>query len=513
MYEASNLLAHHLHDAGVTNGDAVMIWAHRSVDLVVCIMGTLGIWCHNDCACPGIFSSPSTGLSTPSIDKNWPGTDENGLLAPLVQSYIDESLQLEAKVPELRLRDDGYLFGGEVSGQDVFQSAREKASSPDVLVGPDSNPTLSFASGSEGRPQGVLGRHFKRYLYATFHRRTTPPKLPFPEIIERTEETFEEDLKNWDYMTETEQVVAQKWAELIPGLNPKTIQGENSFFDLGGHMPRLRELRVAQHYIKLSGDLTRSGQGSIMEEDGMQGCRTGLGTGYGQTKWVSEQLIREASRRRLQGTMIQPGYTIGDCETGVCNVDEFLIRMLKGCIQLQFRPHIINTVNAVPVNHVARVVVAGALNPIPGGVHVAQVTAYPRLRMDEYLAILEYSGFKTPEVSYDAWKEELEKFCVCGSDREGSGAACADAAVPLLHERPPCEDKNTVAVLKRDADRFTGVDKSVGYGVSREDIGRYLRYLAGIKYIGFPSERGRQLPDIKVDIANAKTAGGRGGTS
>lgn len=43
IYEASNTLAHYLHDAGVTNGDVVMIWAHRSVDLVVSMMGTL-VW-------------------------------------------------------------------------------------------------------------------------------------------------------------------------------------------------------------------------------------------------------------------------------------------------------------------------------------------------------------------------------------------------------------------------------------------------------------------------------------
>ena len=41
IYEASNTLAHYLHDAGVTNGEVVMIWAHRSVDLVISIMGTL----------------------------------------------------------------------------------------------------------------------------------------------------------------------------------------------------------------------------------------------------------------------------------------------------------------------------------------------------------------------------------------------------------------------------------------------------------------------------------------
>ena len=41
VYEASNALAHYLHDAGITNGDVVMIFAHRSVDLVVAMMGTL----------------------------------------------------------------------------------------------------------------------------------------------------------------------------------------------------------------------------------------------------------------------------------------------------------------------------------------------------------------------------------------------------------------------------------------------------------------------------------------
>lgn len=200
-------------------------------------------------------------------------------MAPLVQSYIDESLQLKAEVPELRFRDDGYLFGGEVDGQDVFQSARQKASSPpDVLVGPDSNPTLSFTSGSEGRPKGVLGRHYsltryygwmaERFNLSSESRFTmlsgiahdsvqrdifTPlflgaqllvdkPNLPFPDVSERTEEASEEDLKNWESLTETERAVAQKWAELVRGLNPKTIRQDQSFFDLGGHSQLAQQL-------------------------------------------------------------------------------------------------------------------------------------------------------------------------------------------------------------------------------------------------------------------------------
>lgn len=41
IYEASNVLAHYLHEAGITNGDVVMVWAYRSVDLVVGMMGVL----------------------------------------------------------------------------------------------------------------------------------------------------------------------------------------------------------------------------------------------------------------------------------------------------------------------------------------------------------------------------------------------------------------------------------------------------------------------------------------
>ncbi|PSR83639.1 putative aminoadipate protein [Coniella lustricola] len=1116
IYEASNVLAHYLHDAGVTNGDVVMIWAHRSVDLVVCMMGTLASGATMtvlDPAYPPARQQVYLEVSQPrALIRIGRATDENGPLAPLVQGYIDESLQLKAEVPDLRIGDDGHLAGGEVNGKDVFASARGKASSPpNVIVGPDSNPTLSFTSGSEGRPKGVLGRHFSltkyyswmaerfnltseskftllsgiahdpvqrdvftplflgaqllvpsrediqheklaewmgehkptvshltpamgqilvggataefpslqnvffvgdvlttrdcrvlrrlavnaniinmygttetqravsyyeipsatrdadyldklkdtvpagkgmqnvqllvvsredrtrmckvgevgeiycraaglaegylgdeeknkekfidnwfvdnktwveldaknnknepwrkyykgprdrlyrtgdlgRYLetgdvectgraddqvkirgfrielndidsnlsqhplirdcktlvrrdrneeptlvsyvvpeqkewqkwlstyklddiedegvemgtvkvYLKKYRRmqtevrdhlksrlpvyavptiyivlnkmplnpngkVDKPNLPFPDVAERTEEASEEDIKYWESLTDIERAVAEQWAELVRGLNPKTIRRDQSFFDLGGHsllaqqlllttrkqlgvdvsintlyefptlagfaaqvdkgqsgasddtkdavpayaksldelittlpekylsanadsitssssltvfltgatgflgsylireilertqsgirliahvrgakdaaaalerikrslqgngvwndewtsrlscavgdlsQPQLgidnqtwqtlsQEVDVVihngasvhwvkryddmvapnvlstieamklcntgkpklfsfvsstavldtDHYIQLSEEQTRTGQGAILEADDMQGSRFGLGTGYGQTKWVSEQLIREAGRRGLQGTIIRPGYILGDSETGVCNVDDFLIRMLKGCIQLSSRPRIVNTVNAVPVNHVARVVVAGALNPIANdhGVNVVHVTAHPRLRMNEYLSILEYFGYQTPETSYDAWKADLENFVSAGPLEKD---AEQHALMPLFHfcvndlpantRAPELDDRNAVAVLKRDADRFTGVDESSGYGVSREDVGRYLRYLAEIKYVGWPSERGRPLPDIKVDAARAReAAGGRGGT-
>jgi L-aminoadipate-semialdehyde dehydrogenase len=94
-------------------------------------------------------------------------TDDAGPLDPReVRAYIDEKIDLKAEIPAMRIGDDGTLCGGEVDGQDLFANFRSRSDSPpDTEVGPDSAPTLSFTSGSEGRPKGVLGRHFSLAKY------------------------------------------------------------------------------------------------------------------------------------------------------------------------------------------------------------------------------------------------------------------------------------------------------------------------------------------------------------
>jgi L-2-aminoadipate reductase len=130
------------------------------------------------------------------------------------------------------------------------------------------------------------------------------------------------------------------------------------------------------YFVKLSADSVAKGGKGVTEDDDLSGSTTGLETGYGQSKWVAEYLVRAAGSRGLHGTIIRPGYVTGDKAPGVTNTDDFLIRMAKGCIQLGCRPRIANTVNMVPVNHVARAVVAAALTPPKTPLGVAQVTSY-----------------------------------------------------------------------------------------------------------------------------------------
>lgn len=168
--EASNLLAHHLVQNGVIRGDVVMVYAYRGVDLVVAVMGVLkagATFSVIDPAYPPerqkVYLEVAQPRALVNIEK---ATVEAGPLSRLVRDYIDHDLQLKTEVPSLRLGDDGFLTGGLVDEQDVLDRQRELASkSPGVVVGPDSNPTLSFTSGSEGRPKGVLGRHFSLAYY------------------------------------------------------------------------------------------------------------------------------------------------------------------------------------------------------------------------------------------------------------------------------------------------------------------------------------------------------------
>ena len=105
------------------------------------------------------------------IDK---ASREDGKLSSQVRRYIDEHLALKAEVPDLELLNDGTLKGGSSSAEGtdcILEQASLKAEHPNVIVGPDSQPTLSFTSGSEGRPKGVQGRHFSLTYYTPWMAR------------------------------------------------------------------------------------------------------------------------------------------------------------------------------------------------------------------------------------------------------------------------------------------------------------------------------------------------------
>lgn len=170
--EASNILAHHFVAKGIKRGDVIMVYAYRGVDLVVSVMGVL-----------------KAGATFSVIDPAYPPARQNiylqvaqpkalvviskaGKLAPLVREYLNQ-LEILTEVPALAIQDDGSLLGGAVEENEVLaEQVSLKSQGTGVVVGPDSNPTLSFTSGSEGIPKGVRGRHFSLTYYFPWMAKT-----------------------------------------------------------------------------------------------------------------------------------------------------------------------------------------------------------------------------------------------------------------------------------------------------------------------------------------------------
>ncbi|KAL8762296.1 MAG: hypothetical protein Q9184_001665 [Pyrenodesmia sp. 2 TL-2023] len=298
----------------------------------------------------------------------------------------------------------------------------------------------------------------------------------------------------------------------------------------------------------------------VPESDELKGSRKGLGTGYGQSKWVSEYLIREAGKRGLKGTIVRPGYVTGDSMSGVTNTDDFLTRHLKGCVQLGAAPEIANGINMVPINHVARCVVACALHPSPSPPHqtspnntyitTAQITApTPRMTFTSFASALKIYGYPVPIIPYPEWKEKLiayvESLSAQGStshqqpssspsssrEKKEERSREEHALLPLYHfvtgdlpastRAPLLSDCNTAAALA--ADKLSHTDPlrpnailtnsthteaaESSTVVTEEVVGRYIAFLVKIGFLSAPpplaaaSGEGKAvkaLPDVQI---------------
>ncbi|MCJ1262027.1 hypothetical protein MMC22_001896 [Lobaria immixta] len=62
-------------------------------------------------------------------------------------------------------------------------------------------------------------------------------------------------------------------------------------------------------------------------------------TGYAQTKFVSELLVKRLSQRRTQDpqrfSIVKPGFIIGSAQDGIASIDDFLWRLVASCIDIK----------------------------------------------------------------------------------------------------------------------------------------------------------------------------------
>ena len=263
----------------------------------------------------------------------------------------------------------------------------------------------------------------------------------------------------------------------------------------------------AEGFIRKADESINAGGAGLLESDDLEDGRYALETGYGQSKWVCEKVIMAAAQRGLSGWIVRPGYVLGHSSTGVTNTDDFIWRMVKGCLQLGTRPDINNSVNLVPVDHVALIVSLSSLTVDPAQpFKVAQVTGHPRIRFNDLLGALPSYGYAVSQTSYVDWRTKLEQHVLETQD---------NALFPLLHfvlddlptstKAAELDDRNAQALA-------SSYGEKKGAGVDAEMIGTYIAWLIRAGFLDKPEGKGeREVPVLKggVDKAMGRTTAGK----
>ena len=139
--------------------------------------------------------------------------------------------------------------------------------------------------------------------------------------------------------------------------------------------------------------------------------------GYMQSKWVAEQLIRQAQARSIPCTIYRPGIITGHSQTGITNTQDLVSRLVKGSYQLGLYPDSNREANIVPVDYVSRAIVH--LSQQPGAIgQVFHLTNPNPTQLNNVIDWAGSLGATLQEVSYRTWRTSLIKQAEQGVENE-----------------------------------------------------------------------------------------------
>jgi thioester reductase-like protein len=244
------------------------------------------------------------------------------------------------------------------------------------------------------------------------------------------------------------------------------------------------------HYISTLAVLAGSMGGDterILESDPLP-PPVGHDTAYSQSKWVAEGLIGIARRRGIPVSVYRAGGVLPDSRTGATNTEDYVTKVIQGCVQLGLAPRRQYALSVGTVDHLARLVVSLASRPPAGppGVGSAGVggtfhTIDPRpLAWNEIFVQIRRFGYPVRSVPFDDWRSRL----IEQVDADGEDNALAPL-MAMIGETPdrrmPVIDCSAVAAaLPPDGCAAPELDEGF--------FGRMLGFFV----------RGRLLPPIPV---------------
>ncbi|MBC8945249.1 MULTISPECIES: amino acid adenylation domain-containing protein [Xenorhabdus] len=151
----------------------------------------------------------------------------------------------------------------------------------------------------------------------------------------------------------------------------------------------------------------------IYEDDDITSYLPGLkyDSGYTQSQWVVEQIIWQARDRGIPLAVYRPGFIMGDSLTGASNPNDFISRLVKGCIMINAYPLLVNQRKEfVPINYVSQLLLDISRNNrnLGKAYHLVSPDNKQSVDLKPFFEILNQCGYHLKDMHYSEWLKKLE---------------------------------------------------------------------------------------------------------
>ncbi len=129
-------------------------------------------------------------------------------------------------------------------------------------------------------------------------------------------------------------------------------------------------------------------------------------TGYAQSKWVSEMLLKEMASNGLPVAIHRPGLVVADTESGFMAQDDFLARFISGCIRLARYPNCDVAIDMMAVNDLAESMVA-SMEDTSKSLREIMWTYADSWKLSQVLEIFQALGYPMAPVDFNVWIDAI----------------------------------------------------------------------------------------------------------
>ncbi len=251
--------------------------------------------------------------------------------------------------------------------------------------------------------------------------------------------------------------------------------------------------------------------GRVIYEDDDLDESEALLLGYFQSKWVAEKILAIARKRGLPVFVYRPGLIIGDSQTGIWyNTDDFLCRIIKGCIQLGVWPTLEAAWDLAPVDYVSKAIVHLALQQespkAPSTKTAFHLINSDPLHFSELFNWIQMFGYPIQEVPLKDWQVKLT------AQRAKIQANALAGLTLLLARRRSSTEHLTLPELFEHGrapqfDCQNTLESLVGTAIACPPIDQkqFSQFLAYFIQIGFLEAPPTPLADLQDSIAQSPT--------